>query len=1344
MQYADFSAWQHRRVSSGAVLGQEDYWTAQLAEVDGTLELPVDRPRPAVQRSSGSRVTLPLPPQLAAAVHRLAKENGTSSFTLLAGCYAALLHRLTGEDDVVFGFPCAGRTRTQFEQVLGCFVNTLPLRIAFTPETSFGTLFGRVRDAVLAALDNQEVPFERIVQLSGVPRDPGRAPLVQAMFAYQRVDADTAGRWATLPAAPYDVVVDRVRLDLTLLAWDHGAGITVTFEYSTDLFDESTVRRFLDAFATLVQDAIENPDGRVDDASLLAEHDLAVYQSVNSTNRPTLHPTFLDYFDEHVRVRPDADALVGATQTLTYAQLSHRADRIAALLLDRGVARGEIVGLGLARGMDLIAAQLGTWRAAAAFLTLDPGLPIERRRFMAEDAGIRYVLVNGDGGAEEALSTALHLGEADRLRPGRAVEPIGPGDAAYTIYTSGSSGTPKGVCVEHRGLPSVVQAQGRLLDAGPGGRVLQLASSTFDASVFETVLALGNGAVLYLPEQVHAPPGPELAGLIDEAGITHMVIVPSALAVLPVPAVPPRVVCVVGEQCPPPLAARWAAVCDLHNLYGPTEATIWSTAARILPRELRTGADGTPESGPVPIGRPIDNTQIAVVNRAGRPQPIGVPGELWLGGSGVARGYPKRPEQTRAAFVPCPTSLRPLGMAPTARLYRTGNKVVLAPDGDLRFLGRIDRQVKVHGVRIEPGEVESALTAHPAVAHAAVMLRRDAVGDASLAAYVSLLSGRTDEPAALLSHLSGLLPRYAVPATVTVLPELPRTRGGKVDYRALPEPVTVEDDMQAPATPTEGQLADLVAEVLGLPAAGAGADFFRIGGDSLKAVRLASRAADLGLPLSTADVILHQSPRALARVAEQRMAAPQSPVVAPALRADGSDAEGLGRNVLEPTAFQQFALNRYQVGGDPAAYLIVSTYGTHGVSWDPDAFAQAWNNTIRDHTILRARFGNGADGRARLLVSDSAEAPFAFHDLTRVPLQQALRRVTELADNEWRTGFTLSQAPYLRSTLIRLPDERHAVLWTRQHMIMDGWSRSPVLESFFAHYDLLTGKGGEPPEPSDFGELTRALARLDADAARTYWRDRLVGFRPVTDEVGAGGPVTRKAAALGPQLTAAIRRAADRSGVTLYETLRAMLALAMAGLRRTDDVLFAQMASGRFDGPEGIDRLVGNTLRMVPTRFRLDTAAGGKPWYEWIRSQRADMLEAERHAHLPMPEIAQAAGLPADAEIFDSYLVNEQYPTHQSVAARTSSWQALGTIVQATTIPYRFEIFDHGSDVTICCVHYGPERAETRGRCSKRGTGGCAAWWTRRTQRRLGLPNNTHSEKGRIAHDISGNRLQRE
>ena len=1304
VQYADFAVWQRKRCESAVVRGQEAYWAEQLAGTNGCLELPSDRPRPPVARPVGSRVLAELSEEVTAAVHGAAREYGVSAFTVLLSCFAVLVYRLSGQDDLIIGVPVAGRMRSEFESALGCFINTLPLRIFVKPHDSFIALSCQVKETALAAFDNQEVPFERIIQASGVPRDPSRAPLVQTMFAYQRVDPGPGiVRWGSLSATPYEIVTDRARLDLTLLAWDDGTRIRLACEYSSDLFDKQTAARILDWFTLLLTQALTSPDSPVGKATLVRSVDLALYRQVNSTRRPVAHGTVLDCFDEHVRLRPDAVAVRDGQRNWTYARLAREAGQIATLLADSGVRTGDVVGIHMRCGAEMIAAQIAVWLAGGAFLILDPDLPTGRLQFMAEDSGVGHVLVDddGDGLAFPALPVPVQMA-AGRPAARPATMPR-PGDAAYIIYTSGSTGSPKGVCVEHRGLPSVIHAQARLLDIRPGDTVLRLAAPTFDASVFETIMALGNGASVCVPGTGKLLPGPELAGLVDDVEITHMVIVPSALSMLPIPARPPRVVCVAGEECPPSLAERWSRVCRFHNLYGPTEATIWATEARIAhgaPRD--PGEVGTRR---LPIGRPIDNTFVAVVSPDGAPLPIGLPGELWIGGNGVARGYLGRPALTGQKFIRCPASLTPLGFDAGSPVYRTGDKVLMLPSGDLRFMGRTDRQVKVRGVRIELGEIEAVLEAHPDVAQAVVVLRADVVGDQALAAYVTARPGCSVRPALLTAYLSGLLPSQAVPSTLTPLREMPRTQAGKVDHAALPAPEAPAgprraDRVEPTATGLESQICELTAEVLGVPAVGLGDDFFAIGGDSLKAVRLAGRATALGVPIVTADVILHQSPRALASVVASRQGLTTGQRAEDRPACQDSRANGHTADALALTGFQQFALERYRASGDPGSYLVVSTYGMRGARWRPEIFEQAWNNTVRDHSILRSRFAAGAGGLPELRVADHASAPFEYRDVAHLPVADALQQVAELTDSEWRTGFDLNHAPYMRSTLVRLPQDRHVLLWTRQHMIMDGWSRSPVLESFFAHYDLLVGARAEPPEPTDFGDLTHALAGLDAKSARQYWRDQLAGFSPVPlDTLREGlvpkGSVARVAVELDPELASAVNRAADYAGLTQYEFLRGTLAIAMASMLGSDDVLFAQMASGRAGGPSGIERIVGNTLRIVPSRFRIDASTQSKPWHEWVRSQRRAMLEAEQHAHIPVRSIVEAAGLPEGTELFDCYLVNEQYPTGQSVATRTAAWEALGTIVPVTTVPYRMEILGGESSITVSSVYYGPQRAET-------------------------------------------------
>ena len=702
-------------LDSGVLARQYHYWRGALQDVPRQLHLPYDRPRPDVPTHGGAHLEFKLPKALGIDAHQLAQEEDATLFMVLLSAFALLLSRYSGQDDFVIGTPVTGRQRPELESLIGCFVNTLPLRTNLTGCSSFRDIVRKVRELALGAFEHQDVPFEKLIEELHIERDPGRSSLFQVMFVLQNAPEkplDLDGLRITLrPNNPH-----AIKYDLTLYVWEIEKDLQFLLIYATELFEEAAMQRMLEHLQLLLEQAMADPDRPLDQLSLLTPQQQALLNQVNATAAAVSASTFLDLFAQSVRQAPLAPAIVYEQQQWSYEELEQWAKRIAAHLQAAGVGRQAHVGVLLNRGPLLIACVLGIWKAGAVFVPLDPSTPEAHIGWIIEDAQVSLLLTHAQ---LEFLPAGLRvLTEAQLAGPSASeLEPVvlAPHDLAYLIYTSGSTGRPKGVQVEHVGLPNLAAAQQAVLDIGQGDRVLQCASFTFDGAVFEVTLALANSASLVLGSLLDLMSGEPLAHFLQKNRITHAILVPSALSQLPVQSFADlRVVCVAGEECPLPLAQRWAERVTFFNLYGPTEASIWTTWARILPSEQHRP----------PIGVPIANTQVYVLDEQRRPVPFGVAGELYIGGIGLARGYQGRPDLTQERFLP-----HPFSSEGGAQLYKTGDRVRWRGDGQLEFLGRLDEQVKVRGYRVELREIEIHLEKLPQVQQAAVVVNNKAHAD---------------------------------------------------------------------------------------------------------------------------------------------------------------------------------------------------------------------------------------------------------------------------------------------------------------------------------------------------------------------------------------------------------------------------------------------------------------------------------------------------------------------------------------------------------------------------------------------------------------------------------------
>jgi amino acid adenylation domain-containing protein len=855
LQYADFAEWQREQMTGALLERQLEFWRGALAGSPALLELPTDRPRPAVHDGRGAVEPIRIDPEVTAAVNTLARTLGVTPFMVLLSAFQSLLSHWTRQGDVVVGTPVAGRTRPETQDVVGFFVNTLALRADLSGDPSFGELLLRTRDTVLGAFAHQDLPFERLVDELNVPRSAAHAPVFQAMFVLQNTP-EARLDFAGLDAEALGVDGGTSPFDLRLGLHEHGGEISGGLQYATALFDRDTVLRMIGQFRTLLAAACSDPDIRISRLPLLSASEQE--QILAAGTGPAASGAALPI---HLLVEAQAERSPGATAVtyraddLSYGELIARADRLAAHLAGIGVRRGMLVAISMERSASLLVALLAVWKIGAAYVPVDPAYPADRRAYMLSDSAAAVVLTDA-ASAPDVPPTSARVMVLDRLDPGVATARqevrVDPDDVAYVIYTSGSTGRPKGVMVPHRGVANFLASMARKPGISGEDVLVSVTSLSFDIAVLELLLPLTVGARTVLATREDAMDAGRLTRLLRSHSATLMQATPATWRMLLQAGWEgdPRLSILSGGEALQADLARELLPRGraLWNLYGPTETTVWSTVHRV------ESADA------VPLGEPIGNTHVHVLDGALRPCPLGVPGELFIGGHGVVRGYLDRPALTAERFVPDP-------YAPEAgaRMYRTGDLVRRKADGTLEFLGRTDFQVKVRGFRIELGEIEARLAEQPSVREAVVVARRGA-GDARLVAYV-IPNGSPAQPDVLRRALSERLPDHMIPQAFVNLDEWPLTPNGKIDRRALPEPELrrAESGIVAPGTERETAIAALWREVLGADRIGAEDNFFDLGGNSLSLIRLAQRLAEvMGSTATAVDLFRFPTVRAQA------------------------------------------------------------------------------------------------------------------------------------------------------------------------------------------------------------------------------------------------------------------------------------------------------------------------------------------------------------------------------------------------------------------------------------------------------------------------------------------------
>jgi amino acid adenylation domain-containing protein/non-ribosomal peptide synthase protein (TIGR01720 family) len=1090
IQYADFAAWQRERLTGDHLARLSNYWRARLEGAPMVLEVPSDKPHPSVQSFRGAAHRFVIPGSLLVRLRRLGSQTGCTLFMVTLAAFAALLARYTSREDILVGVPIAGRTQRELEGLIGCFVNLLVLRIDFTGDPNVTELLSRVRKTTVEAYDYQEMPFERLLEELKVGRDLSRNPLVQITFDFQEAGpdvkiGDAAGTGLTMSPLASDTYT--AKFDLSFRLVEVANELQGSVEYSTDLYEARTAVSMAGHFLTLLEGFATVTERRASELPLLTDPERRrLLTEWNDTAVPFGERVCMHHLIKAQAERtPEAVAVVCGGVGLTYYELNRRADDVAVRLRAAGVGPDRLVGVYLSRSLELVIALLGILKAGGAYLPMDPAYPEERLAFMVSDARPVALVTNGAlqkraegvcraGGLPASL---VHCMSEDwRKDVGeehpRSGAPPDPSNLAYVIYTSGSTGKPKGVMVEHRNVSNLFAAMDRVVPAGEGGVWLATTSVSFDIAVLEIFWPLSRGqkVVLRGPEEEEDR---SVATQMLEHGVTHYQCTPT-MAQLVLQDRSARAALegleaflVGGEALPSALGIELASAVGgrLLNMYGPTETTVWSTAY-----------DCRREPQDVLIGRPVANTSVYLLDLYGEPVPVGIPGEVYLGGKGVARGYLNRPDSTAERFLP--DKFLPDG---TGRLYRTGDLARYRPDGTLDFIGRVDQQVKLRGHRIELGEIEAVLGKYPGVRECAVLLRGGAAEPGRLVAYLVTQEGSEVSVSALRRHLQTQLPDYMLPAAYVFLDAIPLTPNGKRDTLSFPASdafrPALANEYVPPQTPTEVLLVSLWRQVLGVDQVGIDDNFFELGGDSLKAIQVIGRAREAGINLAPRDLFRHQTVRDLVN-AEHAM----SPV---------ATEQGLVTGTMPLTPIQGRFFERFSVEPhyyNTSAVLEVKEY------LPPALLREALRHVTRHHDTFRLRFERDTDGWRPHLVGDKEEV-FGFEALDIAPLSaEARRSVLEVVASRLHTSLDLHRGPLVRVAYLSCgTDAPGRLLLVLHHMTMDAYSW-PILLSDLSAVCAALRDGREvvlPPKTTSFKRWAELMAEY-ADTASVraeaeYW-----------------------------------------------------------------------------------------------------------------------------------------------------------------------------------------------------------------------------------------------------------------
>ncbi|MFG1690523.1 amino acid adenylation domain-containing protein, partial [Nonomuraea sp. NPDC049269] len=1145
VQYADFAVWQ-RAWLTGETLGEQlGYWQRQLAQPP-VLNLPTDRPRLPVRTTAGAAINFRIDPDISHRLQELSRRSGATMFMTLLAAYSALLGRYTRQDDLLVGTPVANRNQAETEDLIGFFVNTLVLRTDLSGDPTFTELLHRVRATALEAYGHQDLPFEQLVDELGVDRDRSRTPLFETLFNYT---ADLDG--VHIPEENTALEQSAVKFDLVLSMVAAGdQDLVGSVQFSTALFEQATIERLIGHLNMLLAAVTTDPDQPLSALPILTSAELQSLREVNTTGVVLPEAAGVhELIAARAAAGPEAVAVAGLDGQLSYGELDVRANQLAHKLIALGAGPETTVALCLERGLDLVVAVLAVWKAGAAYLPLDPSYPTDRLAYLLSDSQADLLLTTGpllpSAGVDSAVGRLRTLlldepsvqAELQALPVTVPAVSVVPDQAAYLIYTSGSTGRPKGVRVAHRGLVNLVVAQGEAFGVSALSRVLQFASPGFDAAVSEIAVTLAAGATLVIPDAERRVD--DLAGFIREWRVDMATLPPSLLATLDPAELPLLTVISAGEHLDAALAEAWGGRHRLLNAYGPTETTVCATISR----------------NPATIGAPIANTTAHVLDSHFGRVPAGVPGELLVGGLGLARGYHGRPALTAERFVADPHA------GDGSRLYRTGDLVAWRPDGQLDFLGRTDHQVKIRGHRIEPGEIQHALTGHPHVA-AALVTNHDTTGgeagtDRRLVAYLVPADPADGIPATddLRAYLAAGLPDYMIPSVFIELAAFPLSPNGKIDRAALPVPDGSRPELVggylAPVTTTEQLLAGIWADLLGLDQVGVRDNFFDLGGHSLLATQTITRIRSIfGTDLALAELFDHPTVNGLATLIDSTAI---TAIAQPILPTDRDQP-------LSLSFAQQRLWFLAQLEPDSAEYNTPMLIA-FAADLDQEAVRAALTALIERHEVLRTRLVTGADGVPYQVIDPPADFDLPVVEVADVDEAQRLI-ATDVA-----TPFDLSIGPLLRGTLFRMPSGDHLLGLCMHHIIFDEWSAKIFHRELTALYEAFQAGRPSPLEPlrvqyADFAVWQRSwLSGQTLEDQLGYWRRQLAG-PPVLDL-----PTDRPRAAIrdtagavldfgiGSEVADGLRALSRRTGATMFMTLLAAYTVLLGKYTRQDDVL---------------------------------------------------------------------------------------------------------------------------------------------------------------------------------------------
>jgi amino acid adenylation domain-containing protein/non-ribosomal peptide synthase protein (TIGR01720 family) len=1232
VQYADFAQWQRKWLTGDLLEKQLSYWKKSLEGAPPLLSLPCDRPRPAVQSYRAGSAGCEIDRELLDRLKELGSSRGATLFMTLFSAFSLLMHRYSGQNDIVTGSPVANRTKSEIEGLIGFFVNTLPLRSVINGDLTVSRFIEETRDRCIEAFTHQDVPFEKLVEELKPERHINRQPLAQVLFTLQNApDPETPVEGLSISRTETDTTT--ARYDLEAYIWETSSGLHCLFVYSSDLFEAATIERMLGHYINILKGFVESPSGMLSELCLLGSAERhRILEEWNDTAADYRSETTVDrLFEEQAARTPDSTAMIAGDEHITYRELDRRVNRMADYISRVAGGRTGIIGICMKRCPDTIISMLAILRSGSAYVPLDPENPDGRLAVVIHESGALMIVAE----EEQRERVGILAGEGRQvISPDKVwLETAGlpertvtgrhrPDDLAYLIFTSGSTGVPKGVMISHGGLVNIMEWQQRECLLTSDDRMLFHTTFTFDISATEIYWPLMTGMAIVISKPGGSRDIAYLCSLIREAMISVMNIVPSLLSLL-VEEGPHRDIGAGtslrfllsgGEALDTALARRCLSLfpAELINMYGPTEDTIISSS-------YHCDRSAMPDTlgGKAYIGKPVSNAQFYVLDEMMNPLPPGIAGELYIGGVGLAVGYIGSAGLTAEKFVPDPFS----GLS-GSRLYRTGDLVRLLADGNVEFLGRLDHQVKLRGFRIETGEIEAALSQHPLVQEAVVALRSDDGALPFLAAYIRPRGNGISE-AALRDFLGSRLPDYMIPAAFVLMESFSHTSSGKVDRKALPAPLRRKGDGPAasPSTPTEEMVAAIWKEVLKTGELGADDNFFAIGGHSLSATQVISRVNRLfsvELPLKT----IFESPtvRQMGVSVDESLHASQGDTI-PALKS----AERGGEIPLSWAQERLWFLG--ELVPDNAFYIIPGALRIKG-GLDVEALLKSFGEIVRRHEALRTTFLS-IDGRPVQVIEDGRTIELPVIDLSGLDERQREQEMRRLARTEALTSFDLSREIPVRIKLIELSRHDRVLLISMHHIASDGWSLGVLIDELTTLYEAFSGRKPSPlpdlpVQYADFAMWQRGWLTGEALGRQLdYWKGQLEGApdllslpydrpRPAVQSFAAGIHTSL----IEPGLAVRLKELSDRKGCTLFMTVLSAFAVLMQRYSGQSDIVIGSPVANRTQ--KEIEKLIGFFVNTLALRLDLQK----DPSFEELMEQaRRICIEAYMHQDIPFEKL---------------------------------------------------------------------------------------------------------------------------